>query len=75
MQLQSDPGKQQFKERATTHACIPMTRLSILFSDSSSFSRGFGFITFKDANIVEKVLGKDVHTLDEKQVRRDQTSV
>jgi hypothetical protein len=32
------------------------------------FSRGFGFITFKDINAVEKVLGKDVHMLDEKQV-------
>ncbi|UJR35422.1 hypothetical protein I4U23_028179 [Adineta vaga] len=30
-------------------------------------SRGFGFITFKDANSVENVLAKD-HTLDEKQV-------
>ena len=30
--------------------------------------RGFGFITFKDANGVDKVLAKDVHMLDEKQV-------
>jgi RNA recognition motif-containing protein len=32
-------------------------------------SRGFGFITFNEANSVEKVLAKDVHMLDEKQVR------
>lgn len=31
-------------------------------------SRGFGFITFKEANAVEKVLAKDVHLLDEKQI-------
>jgi RNA recognition motif-containing protein len=31
-------------------------------------SRGFGFITYKDANSVDKVLAKDVHMLDEKQV-------
>jgi RNA recognition motif-containing protein len=31
-------------------------------------SRGFGFITFKDANSVDKVLANDVHTLDEKQI-------
>lgn len=30
--------------------------------------RGFGFITFKETNAVEKVLAKDVHMLDEKQV-------
>jgi hypothetical protein len=40
-----------------------------------SFFRGFGFITFKDANSVEKVLEKDVHTLDEKQVCISYTSV
>lgn len=33
-------------------------------------NRGFGFITFKEANAVEKVLAKDVHLLDEKQVSR-----
>ena len=32
------------------------------------FIRGFGFITFKEANSVDKVLTKDVHMLDEKQV-------
>lgn len=31
-------------------------------------SRGFGFITFKEANSVDKVLAKDVHTLDDKQI-------
>jgi RNA recognition motif-containing protein len=31
-------------------------------------SRGFGFITFKEANAVDKVLAKDVHSLDDKQI-------
>ena len=35
---------------------------------SSSSFRGFGFITFKEANSVDQVLAKDVHMLDEKQV-------
>jgi hypothetical protein len=39
----------------------------IYFIRISSF-RGFGFITFKEANSVDKVLAKDVHMLDEKQV-------
>lgn len=41
--------------------------INFLGSFFSSF-RGFGFITFKEANSVDKVLAKDVHTLDEKQV-------
>ncbi len=32
------------------------------------YFRGFGFITFKEANAVDKVLAKDVHSLDDKQV-------
>jgi len=39
------------------------------------FYRGFGFITFKDANSVDKVLANDVHMLDEKQVCSFYTSV
>ncbi|CAF3857648.1 unnamed protein product [Rotaria sp. Silwood2] len=31
-------------------------------------SRGFGFITFKEANSVDNVLAKEIHMLDEKQV-------
>jgi len=31
-------------------------------------SRGFGFITFKESNSVDKVLAQDVHMLDEKQI-------
>ena len=36
--------------------------------DRWSISRGFGFITFKDANSVDNVLATEVHMLDEKQV-------
>ncbi|CAF2389721.1 unnamed protein product [Rotaria sp. Silwood2] len=31
-------------------------------------SRGFGFITFKEANSVDNVLAKEIHMLDEKQI-------
>ena len=40
----------------------------IIIISSSVLHRGFGVITFKEANSVDKVLAKDVHTLDDKQV-------
>jgi len=49
--------------------------LSIHYNIAYFFYRGFGFITFKDANSVDKVLANDVHMLDEKQVCSFYTSV
>lgn len=53
---------------------VKVTQLSLRFIiiiiiSSFVLHRGFGFITFKEANSVDKVLAKDVHTLDDKQVR------
>lgn len=36
--------------------------------NGESDCRGFGFITFKESNAVDKVMAKDVHMLDEKQI-------
>lgn len=56
---------------------VKVTSLSLRFIiiiiiSSSVLHRGFGFITFKEANSVDKVLAKDVHTLDDKQVWNEQ---
>lgn len=55
MQLQNDQGKRNYK----LYLFIYLFQL---------YYRGFGFITFKEANSVDNVLAKEIHMLDDKQV-------
>lgn len=54
--------KQYFEQFGEVSECM------IMKDAITKRSRGFGFITFKDAESVDKVLAKDKHVLDEKNV-------